>query len=119
MKITIATKGRYEPKCFDSSGQTDADKPYAEYRLLTGEQIEAILTGGYGKDSWARIWREQVTVLCNVVFEIDGKDTKVPLADVPGIVGTYVLYYEVANHILKESNLSYEDKKKSPATTVS
>jgi hypothetical protein len=112
MRITIATKGRYEPKCLDSSDQADADRPFVEYRLLTGEQIEAILAGVYGKSSWARIWREQVDVLGNVAFEIDGKDAAPKVAEVPGIAGTYPLYYEVASHILDESSISYEGKKK-------
>ena len=118
MKLTIATKGRYEPGCLDDSGQDDVDRPYVEYKLLTGEQIEAILAGQYGKSSWARIWREQVSVLNHVAFEIDGKDCVVPVVDIPTVPGTYPLYYEVASHILEESNLSYADKKTLHVTTA-
>ena len=118
MKITIATKGRYEPKCFDDIGQPDAGKPFVEYRLLTGEQIEALVAGVYGKNSWSRIWRDQVDVLGNVSFEVDGKAKDLKVSEVPGVSGTYPLYYEVAQHILNESNISYEDKKKLPAITA-
>jgi len=118
MRLSIATTGRYEPKCFDSEGQEDASRPFVEYRLLTGEQVEAVRSQGQG-DSWARIWKNQVTRLGNTAFEIDGVEKEVAAKDVPGIPGTYMLYFEVAQHILSESILSVADKKKLHSTTVS
>lgn len=114
MKITVSTKGRYEPNCFDNEGQEDSSRPYVEYTLLTGEEVEAITAVKDDKAAWARIWREKVTAFEGVTFEIDGKEKKVDVKDVPSIPGTYLLYYEVANHILQESILGQEAKKKLP-----
>jgi hypothetical protein len=118
MRLTIATTGRYEPRCFDTEGQKGAAKPFVEYRLLTGEQVEAVRSQGQS-DSWARIWKSQVTCLGNTVFEIDGKETSVEVRDVPTVPGTFVLYFEVAEHILSESILSAAAKKKSSLPTAS
>ena len=116
MRLSIATTGRYEPKCFDNQGQEGAARPFVEYKLLTGEQVERVRGGN---DSWARIWTDQVTCLGGAVFEIDGKETEVAVKDVPTVPGTYLLYYEVAQHILSESILSEADKKKSSSSTAS
>jgi len=113
MKLSIVTTGRYEPSCFDGSGQEDASRPFVEYKLLTGEQVEAIRSKD-DKEAWARIWRKQVTLLGNTTFEIDGVEKTVSVEQVPDIPGTYLLYFEVAQHILKQSILGLDAKKKSP-----
>lgn len=118
MRLSIATTGRYEPKCFDDQGQEDSSRPFVEYKLLTGEQVESVRSQDQG-DSWARIWKSQVTRLGNTAFEIDGVEKEVAAKDVPGIPGTFVLYFEVAQHILSESILSAEDKKKLRSPTAS
>ncbi|MDT4761819.1 hypothetical protein [Sphaerochaeta sp. PS] len=118
MRLTIATTGRYEPKCFDFEGQEDSSRPFVEYRLMTGEQVEMVRSQSQA-DSWARIWKSQVTRLGNTVFEVDGMEKEVAAKDVPGIPGTFVLYFEVAEHILRESILATDDKKKLRSPTVS
>ena len=118
MRLSIATTGRYEPKCFDNQGQESSSRPFVEYRLLTGEQVEEVRSQAQG-DSWSRIWKSQVTRLGNAVFEIDGVEKDVAVRDVPALPGTFVLYFEVAQHILSESILSAADKKKLLSPTVS
>jgi len=118
MRLSIATTGRYEPKCFDSQGQEGSSRPFVEYRLLTGEQVEEVRSQAQG-DSWSRIWKSQVTRLGDAVFEIDGVEKDVAVRDVPALPGTFVLYFEVAQHILSESILSAADKKKLLSPTVS
>ncbi|MGE4465264.1 hypothetical protein [Sphaerochaeta sp.] len=113
MRLSITTTGRYEPTCFDHTGQEEASRPCVEYKLLTGEQVEAIQSSR-DNDAWARIWKSQVTRLSDVVFEIDGVEKQVPIREIPDLPGTYLLIYEVSNHILSESILGRDAKKKLP-----
>ena len=121
MKLSIARTGSWEPNIFDFSGQEDADRPLVSYKLLTGEQVEDIQTGRH-KNAWAKIWRDQVTGIEHLTIEVDGVE-KIPgkdldIKDIPELPGTYQLYFAIANHILKESVLSPEDKKKLPSATA-
>lgn len=123
MKLSIARKGWWEPDIFDFEGQEGADKPFVEYRLLTGEQVEEIQSGRH-HNAWSKIWREQVTRLGNLTFEIDGVDQipgteGLPVNKIPDLPGSYTLYYAVAHHILAESVLSSDHKKKLQSTTAS
>jgi len=111
MRLSIATTGMYEPTCFDGGSPEETSRPRVHYRLLTGEQVEAVQAGG-DKDGWADIWRTQVTALEGVTFEVDGVERQVPVKEVPDLPGTYILYFEVAQHILRKSILSPGNKKK-------
>ncbi|MEA5032305.1 MAG: hypothetical protein VB025_09175 [Sphaerochaeta sp.] len=123
MKVSIARTGKWEPDIFDFEGQEDADKPFVEYRLLTGEQVEEIQSGRH-HNAWAKIWRDQVTKVGNLAFEIDGVEQvpgsgDLPIKKIPDLPGSYTLYYAVAHHILAESVLSSDHKKKLQSTTAS
>lgn len=111
MRLSIATTGSFSPTCFDGGGPEETSRPRVHYKLLTGEQVEMI-RASEDKEGWAKIWRSQVTALDCVTFEIDGVEKQVPVRDVPDIPGTYLLYFETAQHILKESILGLEAKKK-------
>ena len=58
------------PSVSTTKARKGAAKPFVEYKLLTGEQVERVRGGN---DSWARIWMDQVTCLGGAVFEIDGR----------------------------------------------
>jgi len=122
MKLSITRNGRWQPDIFDFAGQEDADRPYVEYKLLTGVQVEDIQSGRF-QNAWARIWRDQVTSFGNLTLEIDGVEKvpgkDFPIKDLPDLPGTYEIYFAVANHILKESVLTVKDKKKLQSTTAS
>ena len=112
MKISIATTGTYEPTCFDFEGQEDASKPYVKYKLLTGEQVEAIQFGKNREKDFSTIFKEQVTEIGNIDLEIDGKKVDLNPEKVVKTEAMFSFYFEVAKHILSESIIKLGDKKK-------